>query len=116
MGSDGRLFGERSGDYLIEHSPQWFTRRGRPLRLALHPDDLRRPGLRDTTLRAIERALKFGARAMTYRELLALYAESRTGDRRSASGSASAQASTQAVTTQAVSTPAVSTQPMVAAR
>ena len=90
MDADGRPFGERSGNYLIEHSPQWFTRYGRPLRLALHPDDLRRPGLRDTTLRAIERALKFGARAMTYRELLARYSGSRTGERRTASTSVSA--------------------------
>lgn len=86
--ADGRPFGERSGSYLIEHSPHWFTRRGRPLRLALHPDDLRRPGLRDTTLRAIGRALELGAHAMTYRELLARYAGSRTGERRSAAAPA----------------------------
>ena len=91
IGAEGRPFGERSGNYLIERSPQWFTRHGRPLRLALHPDDLRRPGLRDTTLRAIERALKFGARAMTYRELLARYCESRTGERRSTGTSPSAR-------------------------
>jgi predicted deacetylase len=70
MGARGRPFGERSGDYLIARSPQWFTRRGRPLRLALHPDDLHRAGLRDTTLRAIEHALALGARAMTYTQLL----------------------------------------------
>lgn len=70
MGARGRPFGERSGEYLISRSPQWFTHRGRPLRLALHPDDLRRPGLRDTTLRAIERALALGARAVTYAQLL----------------------------------------------
>ena len=70
MGARGRPFGERSGDYLISRSPQWFTNRGRPLRLALHPDDRHRAGLRDTTLRAIERALTLGARAMTYAQLL----------------------------------------------
>ena len=85
VGASGRPFGERSGDYLIEHSPQWFTRRKRPLRLALHPDDLHRPGLRETTLSAIERSLAFGARAMTYSELLACYAGSRTGGRQPAS-------------------------------
>lgn len=90
--ADGRPFGERSGDYLIEHSPQWFTRRGRPLRLALHPDDLHRPGLRETTLRAIERALELGARAMTYRELLARYSGLRAGERRSASARPTAAA------------------------
>jgi predicted deacetylase len=69
-GAGGRPLGERGGDYLIARSPDWFTRRGRPLRLALHPDDLRRPGLRDTTLGAIERALALGARATTYADLL----------------------------------------------
>lgn len=92
MGADGRPFSERSGDYLIERSPQWFTRRGRPLRLALHPDDVHRPGLRETTLRAIERALTFGARAMTYRELLARSAETLAGERRSASARSTAAA------------------------
>lgn len=113
VGADGRPFGERSGDYLIERSPQWFTRRGRPLRLALHPDDLRRPGLRDTTLRAIERALKFGARAMTYRELLARYSGSRTGERRSATAQSMI---TQPTTTPSTATPSTAAQSTAAAR
>lgn len=92
MGVDGRPLGERGGDYLIERSPQWFTRRGRPLRLALHPDDLHRPGLRDTTLRAIERALRFGARAMTYRELLARCCGTQAGERRQAAARPTAAA------------------------
>ncbi|MGH3415499.1 MAG: hypothetical protein ACRDSS_03430, partial [Actinocrinis sp.] len=71
-GASGRPLAERGGEFLIARSPDWFTSRARPLRLALHPDDLHRPGLRETTLRAIERALKLGARAVTYRELLAL--------------------------------------------
>jgi predicted deacetylase len=36
------------------------------VRVALHPDDLTRPRLRDTTLRAIETALRGGAVAQTY--------------------------------------------------
>ncbi len=40
------------------------------VRLALHPDDLHRPGLRDATLRAIDAALSAGARATTYAELV----------------------------------------------
>jgi hypothetical protein len=46
------------------------ARRGALVRLALHPDDLKRPGLRDTTLRSIEDILAAGGRALTYRDLL----------------------------------------------
>jgi len=52
-----------------------LPRPGAPLRLALHPDDLHRPGLREVTLRAIERALGSGARALTYGRLLDLRAQ-----------------------------------------
>jgi predicted deacetylase len=76
-GADGRPLPERSGAFLIARSPQWFTGHGRPLRLALHPDDLHRAGLRDTTLRAIEGALARGARAVTYVQLLALYSDAK---------------------------------------
>lgn len=44
---------------------------GGVVRLALHPDDLSRPRLRDTTLRAIETALRRGAVAQTYGTLQA---------------------------------------------
>lgn len=40
--------------------------RGRLVRIALHPDDLHRPRLRDTTLRAIEAVLAAGGVATTY--------------------------------------------------
>jgi predicted deacetylase len=73
-GARGRPLGERCGEFLIGRSPQWFTGRGRPLRLALHPDDLHRPGLREATLRAIEQALSLGARPLTYSQLLEQYA------------------------------------------
>jgi uncharacterized protein len=36
------------------------------VRIALHPDDRRRPGLRDTTMRAIEAVLAAGGQATTY--------------------------------------------------
>jgi hypothetical protein len=36
------------------------------VRIALHPDDLARPGLRDATLRTIEAVLAAGGKAMTY--------------------------------------------------
>jgi hypothetical protein len=39
------------------------------VRIALHPDDLRHPPLRDTTLRAIEHVLAAGGRATTYGQL-----------------------------------------------
>ncbi|WP_378739181.1 DUF2334 domain-containing protein [Nocardia brasiliensis] len=44
--------------------------RGALVRLALHPDDLHRPGLRDATLRAIDAALHAGAQATTYADLV----------------------------------------------
>jgi predicted deacetylase len=41
------------------------------VRIALHPDDLGRPGLRDATLRAIEAVLDAGGRAVTYSDVVA---------------------------------------------
>jgi predicted deacetylase len=61
---------ERTGELLIGGASRWLPRTGYPLRLALHPDDLHRPGLRDVTLRAIERAMGAGAQATTYSRLL----------------------------------------------
>jgi hypothetical protein len=40
--------------------------RGGLVRIALHPDDLARPGLRDATLRTIEAVLAAGGHALTY--------------------------------------------------
>ena len=61
---------ERAGQTLIGGASRLLPRPGCPLRLALHPDDLSRPGLRETMLQAIERALGAGARATTYSGLL----------------------------------------------
>jgi predicted deacetylase len=58
--------GERIGAAVLRSGVQrGGTRRGL-VRIALHPDDLSRPGLRDTTLRAIEALLRAGARPITY--------------------------------------------------
>ncbi|WP_432993277.1 DUF2334 domain-containing protein [Dactylosporangium sp. CA-233914] len=58
--------GERLGAAVVRAGAAWAARRRGLVRVALHPDDLHRPGLRDDTLRAIEGALKAGARATTY--------------------------------------------------
>ncbi|MFD0579823.1 polysaccharide deacetylase family protein [Dactylosporangium darangshiense] len=59
--------GERLGSAILRAGASWAARRRRGLvRVALHPDDLHRPALRDDTLRAIEGALRAGARATTY--------------------------------------------------
>jgi predicted deacetylase len=42
------------------------ARRRALVRIALHPDDLHRPGLRESTLRAIETVLAAGGQATTY--------------------------------------------------
>jgi hypothetical protein len=49
---------------------QWGASRGGLVRIALHPDDLARPGLRDATLRAIEAVLATGGRAATYSDVV----------------------------------------------
>lgn len=62
--------GERLGAALMERWAQWSARRGGLVRIALHPDDLARPGLRDATLRAIEAVLAAGGRAVTYSDVV----------------------------------------------
>jgi isopentenyl phosphate kinase len=47
------------------------ARRGGLVRIALHPDDLGRPGLRDATLRAIEAVLSAGGVPVTYSDVVA---------------------------------------------
>jgi uncharacterized protein len=47
-----------------------MARRGRSFRVALHPDDLRHPGLRATTLAVIDHALAAGYQAGTYSRLV----------------------------------------------
>jgi predicted deacetylase len=62
--------GERLGAALLVRSARWKARHGGLVRIALHPDDLDRPGLRDATMRAIEAVLATGARATTYMDVL----------------------------------------------
>ncbi|MCO5995476.1 DUF2334 domain-containing protein [Actinoallomurus rhizosphaericola] len=62
--------GERLGAVLVEEWARRRASRGGLVRIALHPDDLDRPGLRDTTMRAIEAVLAAGGRAMTYSEVV----------------------------------------------
>jgi predicted deacetylase len=71
----GRPVLERAGELMIWSYSRLLPRPGAPLRLALHPHDVHRPGLREVTLRAIERALGAGARALTYGRLLDLRAQ-----------------------------------------
>jgi uncharacterized protein len=61
--------GERIGAAMMHAAATRTARHGGLVRIALHPDDLARPGLRDTTLRSIEAVLAAGAQALTYSEL-----------------------------------------------
>ncbi|MBR7825500.1 polysaccharide deacetylase family protein [Actinospica sp. MGRD01-02] len=65
-------FGERIGVRLMTETARRFSRDGRAFRIALHPDDLARPGLRAATLDAIDEALALGARPTTYAAALGL--------------------------------------------
>ena len=62
--------GERLGAALMPAGALLSAAGGWPVRIALHPDDLSRPGLRDATLRAIDAVLARGARPCTYAGLL----------------------------------------------
>jgi uncharacterized protein len=62
--------GERMGAALMSRGPRVLLGPGRTLRIALHPDDLLRPGLREAALRGIEVALGTGAVPLTYESLL----------------------------------------------
>lgn len=62
----GGGLGERLGAAIVQGGARRFAARGGLVRIALHPDDLHRPGLRDATLRAIESVLRAGGRATTY--------------------------------------------------
>lgn len=65
-GGTGEVFAAR----LMRSSAAAMARRGRSFRVALHPDDLRHPGLRATTLAVIDRALAAGYQAGTYSSLV----------------------------------------------
>jgi uncharacterized protein len=62
---------ERLGAAVLRAGARRAAARGGLIRLALHPDDLSRPALRDTTLRTIEAVLATGAVAKTYGALRA---------------------------------------------
>lgn len=64
--------GEQLGVRMMVAGARRFARDGSAFRIALHPDDLSRPGLRDATLRAIDEALELGARPTTYAAALGL--------------------------------------------
>ncbi|HEX4790767.1 MAG TPA: polysaccharide deacetylase family protein [Actinospica sp.] len=64
--------GEQLGARLMAQAARRLAHRGRALRIALHPDDLSRPNLRDVALRAVDDALAAGARPVTYAEALGL--------------------------------------------
>ncbi|MFF0490625.1 DUF2334 domain-containing protein [Nocardia sp. NPDC004068] len=63
-------FGEQTAAWLMRTLARRTALRRGFVRIALHPDDLRRPGLRDAALRAIDAALTAGARPMTYAEVI----------------------------------------------
>jgi predicted deacetylase len=58
--------GERLGAAVMHAWARRTVARGGLVRIALHPDDLSRPALRDATLRCIEAVLAAGSRATTY--------------------------------------------------
>jgi predicted deacetylase len=62
--------GERAGAALVARAPRLLLGPGRTLRMALHPDDLMRPGLREATLEGIDAALGTGAVAVTYESVI----------------------------------------------
>lgn len=63
--------GEQLGVRIMTSSARRHARAGRPFRIALHPDDLARAGLREATLRAIDEAVELGVRPTTYAQLVA---------------------------------------------
>jgi uncharacterized protein len=69
--------GERLGARMMVRWARWSARRGGLVRIALHPDDLTRPGLREAALHAIEAVLAAGGRAVTYSDVVLEIAETR---------------------------------------
>jgi predicted deacetylase len=62
--------GERVGRALVVRGASHRAKHDAPVRLALHPDDLHRRGLRDAALQAIDAALDGGLQATTYERLV----------------------------------------------
>ncbi|MBA2279739.1 MAG: DUF2334 domain-containing protein [Acidimicrobiia bacterium] len=63
--------GEAAGREMVGRVVRARAERNLPVRIALHPEDLHRPGLRQATLRAIDDALEAGLRPTTYERLVA---------------------------------------------
>ncbi|MEU1308181.1 polysaccharide deacetylase family protein [Streptomyces cinnamoneus] len=62
--------GEGAGARLMPAAARRWSARGRAFRIALHPADLDRPGLRERALEAVDLALAAGARPCTYAGLV----------------------------------------------
>ncbi|WUI02560.1 polysaccharide deacetylase family protein [Spirillospora sp. NBC_00431] len=62
--------GERAGARLMVDAARTFARLRMPFRIALHPADLARPGLRRAALTAVDLAVAAGGRATTYEALV----------------------------------------------
>ncbi|TDD31859.1 DUF2334 domain-containing protein [Actinomadura sp. KC06] len=62
--------GERAGARLMVDAARTFARLRMPFRIALHPADLTRPGLRRAALTAVDLAVAAGGRPTTYQELV----------------------------------------------
>ncbi|POM23141.1 Polysaccharide deacetylase [Actinomadura rubteroloni] len=63
--------GERFGARLMVDAARVLARSGTPFRIALHPADLGRPGLRRAALAAVDLAVAAGGRPVTYATLAA---------------------------------------------
>jgi predicted deacetylase len=62
--------GERAGAVLMIEAARAMSRAHVPFRIALHPADLARPGLRRAALAAIDETLEAGGRPVTYEALV----------------------------------------------
>jgi predicted deacetylase len=61
---------ERPGSAFMTRTARLLASQGRPVRIALHPDDVERPRLRSAALAAIDAAMTAGASAMTYLDVV----------------------------------------------
>jgi hypothetical protein len=61
---------ERSGSALMTRTARFLASQGRPVRIALHPEDVERPRLRSAALAAIDTAIAAGASPMTYLDVV----------------------------------------------
>jgi hypothetical protein len=61
---------ERPGSALMTRTARLLASQGRPVRIALHPEDVERPRLRAAVLAAIDAAVTAGASPMTYLDVV----------------------------------------------